>query len=228
LRSLKPLLVAVIIGLPLGQVLRYHFQDFMYCDTVTLGVATWTAAFLSLYYARIKMKEVHKEPGQGHGSALPIGDFHAFTDPENDPLLSQEELQIIFNNLRAMAKGERYRLDPQGNPGVDIKAILLHALEHYRQPRTALAKFALEAFPEVTELLELTISAFDHGTLLVDCVSMKAMSGIFEGVKAVSHFSHGRLHILVGCAMMDSEPQQKLIRNFCRRYVAKEDANYAY
>jgi hypothetical protein len=203
----------------LGQVLRYYFQDFMYCDTVTLGVATWTAAFLSLYYARIKMKEVHKEPDQGNGSSTAPGKFHAFTDPGNDPLLSQEESQIIFNNLRAMAKGERYRLDPQGNPGVDIKEILHQALIHYKQPRTALAKFALEAFPEVVGLLELSVSAFDHGTVLVDCVSMRALSGIFKDVKAISHFSDGRLHILLGCAMMDSEPQQELIRNFCRRYV---------
>jgi hypothetical protein len=193
----------------------------MYCDTVTLGVATWTAAFLSLYYARIKMKEVHKEQTSTTltrpDDKSRIGGYHAFTDPGKDPLFSQEELQIIFNNLRFMRKEERYRLDPHSNPGIDIKGVIFQALEQYREPRTALAKFALEAFPEATELLELTISAFNRGTVIVDCVSMKAMKEIAQNVKAVSVFSDGRLHLLVGCAMMDSEPQQKLIHNFCRR-----------
>jgi hypothetical protein len=203
----------------------------MYCDTVTLGVATWTAAFLSLYYARIKMKDVHKEPAPVTSSQVyeklnPTGGYHAFTDPGKDPLLSQEELQTIFNNLRAMRQEERYRLDPQEHPGLGIKASLLHALEKYREPRTSLAKFAMEAFPEVTELLELTISAFERGTVIVDCVSMKAMNGIFSDVKAVSHFTNGRLHILMGCAMMDSEPQQSLIRNFCRSYVIERDVKF--
>ena len=202
----------------------------MYCDTVTLGVATWTAAFLSLYYARIKMKEVHKDPNftssvRGYNEVSPSRGYHAFADPGNDPLLSQQELQIVFNDLRAMRKEERYRLDPHGNPGADVQAILFQALEHYREPRTAFAKFAFEAFPEVTDLLELTISGFNQGTVIIDCVSIKAMSSISGGIKAVSLLHNGRLHILVGCAMMDSEPQQELVRNFCRRYVDAKDLN---
>ena len=39
-RSLKPLIVAVLVGIPLGQILRHFFPDFMYCDVTALAVAT--------------------------------------------------------------------------------------------------------------------------------------------------------------------------------------------
>lgn len=196
----------------------------MYCDTVTLGVATWTAAFLSLYYARIKMKDVHKEPMTansigGHNKSVPVRYYRAFSDPGKDALLSQEELEVIFDNLRAMRREERYRLDTQGHPGLDIKSVLQETLETYREPQTPLTRFAHEAFPEVTNLLELTLSTFECGTVMLDCVSKKAMNGVFKDIRAVSRFSGGKLHILMGCTMMDAQLQQELVMGFCRRYV---------
>ncbi|RDL42046.1 UDP-Glycosyltransferase phosphorylase [Venustampulla echinocandica] len=220
-RSLKPLLVAVAIGLPLGQILRKKFPGFMYCDTVTLGTATWTAAFLSLYYARIKMKSIHKEghsaaSDHGYSKLAPGGVYNSFTNPGKDPLLSQDELRIIFHNLRAMRDEERYQIDPQTHPGLEIKSVLLHALGSLRDPRTALLKFALEAFPEAEELLELTTFAFERGTVIVDCVSMAAMTDAFPDVKAVSHFAEGHLRIVVGCEMMQQEQEQsKPFRGHC-------------
>ncbi|KAH8663097.1 glycosyltransferase family 4 protein [Tricladium varicosporioides] len=220
-RSLKPLIVAVVIGLPLGQLMRHFYPDFMYCDVLTLGVACWTAAILSLYYARIKMKAIHKKgksskSDNGYSKMAPDGTYHAFSNPGKDPLLSQDELRIIYHNLRAMREEERYRLDPQTHPGLEIKSILLHALGSYREPRTTLSKFALEAFPDATELLELAAFAFERGTIVVDCVPVAAMTDTFPDVRAITYSIHGEVHILVGCEMMRSEQQQSSITSFCQ------------
>lgn len=201
--------------------MRHFYSDFMYCDVLTLGVACWTAAILSLYYARIKMKAIHKKgktskSDNGYSKLAPDGTYHAFSNPGKDPLLSQDELRIIYHNLRAMREEERYRLDPQTHPGLEIKSILLHALGSYREPRTALSKFALEAFPEATELLELTAFAFERGTIVVDCVPVAAMADTFPDVRAITYSIQGEVHILVGCEMMRSEQQQSSITSFCQ------------
>ncbi|CAG8982809.1 hypothetical protein HYALB_00001090 [Hymenoscyphus albidus] len=219
-RSFKPLLVAVVIGLPLGQILRAYYPDFMYCDTVTLGTATWTAALLSLYYARIKMTSIYKNSDSssdsGYSNLAPDGDYHAFSSPGKDPLLSQDELRVVFHNLRVMRDEERYRVDPQNHPGLEIKAKLLHALGNYREPRTTLSKFALDAFPQAKDILELATFAFERGTVIIDCVSVASMNNAFDNVRAVSHFLDGQVHILVGCGMMDEQKDQNTISSFCQ------------
>lgn len=169
------------------------------------------------------MKSIHKHPGasdssrSGYSKLAPDGDYHSFTTPGKDPLLSQDELRIIFHNLRAMREEERYRVDPQNHPGLEIKSTLLHALGNYREPRTTLSRFALEAFPQAATILELTTFAFERGTVIVDCVTVAAMSDAFGDVKAVSHFLDGQLHILVGCGMMDEEQDQSTVSHFYQR-----------
>lgn len=193
----------------------------MYCDVSTLGFATWTAGFLSLYYARIKDKTVHKandsDHNEGYSKLAPDGAYHGFSDPGKDHSLSQDELRIIYHNLRALRDEERYQVNPQTNPGLEIKSVILHALGNYREPRTSLSRFALGAFPEAAELLELTVFAFERGSVLIDCIPMAVMADAFSDVKAVSYFSNGQLRIIVGCEMMHMDQQQSSISNFCQR-----------
>lgn len=140
-----------MIGLPFGQLLRHFLPRFIYPDVAALGAATWTAAFLTLYYARIRSKPAYRPkqdmPSTSGSDHKTIGDeiYHAFTNPGKDPLLSQEELKIVFYNLKALRDEERYRIDPQTHPGLEIKSVLLHALGNCRTPRGALSNFALEA-----------------------------------------------------------------------------------
>ncbi|TVY84657.1 hypothetical protein LSUE1_G001270 [Lachnellula suecica] len=219
-RSLKPLLVAVVIGLPLGQILRHYFPSFEYCDVTTLGVATWTAGILSLYYARIRRKSTHKigdsDGDHGYSKLAPNGVYHGFSNPGKDYSLSQDELRIVYHNLCALRNEERYQIDPQTNPGLDIKAVLLHALENYREPRTALLRFALEAFPEAAELLELAALAFESGSVVINCIPIAAMTDAFAEVKAVSYAANGNIQIIVGCELMRMDRQQASISNFCQ------------
>jgi len=95
--------------------------------------------------------------------------------------------------------------------------VLLHALSDCREPRGALAKFAIEAFPEAAEIIELATSALERGTVIVDCIPISAMADGFPDVKAVSYFNEGQLRIIVGCEMMNVQEQQSSISNFCQR-----------
>ncbi len=197
----------------------------MYCDVTGLGVATWTAAILTLYYARIKTKSIPK--GDNNSSSDPAyrklspdGVYHAFSNPGKDPLLSQDESRIIFHNLRALRDEERYQVDPQTHPGLEIKSVLLHAIGSCGEPRTSLSRFALEAFPEALELLELAAFAFERGTVIIDCIPISAMTDGLADVKAVAYAHEGHLRIIIGCEMMDVHEQQSSISNFCQTYVS--------
>jgi hypothetical protein len=216
------MIAAVLVGLPLGQLLRHYFREWMYCDVVALGVATWTAAILSLYYARIKSKPINRigqplRSGDLSNATSPEGVYHAFSNPGKDPLLSQDEMRILYQNLRALREEERYEVDPQTHPGLEIKSVLLHALGDFRGNRGPLSKFALEAFPEAAELLESAVFAFEHGSVVIDCVPVSAMSDSFADVKAISFACNGSLRIIIGCEMMNVQEQQSSISNFCQR-----------
>lgn len=212
------------IGIPLGQLVRHYYPKWMFRDVLGLGVATWTAAILTLYYARIRSKDLSKRsdsalPESQYSNITPDGVYHAFSNPGKDPLLSQDELRIIYHNLRALRDEERYQVDPQTHPGLEIKSVVLHALGDHRDRNGSLARFSLEAFPEATELLEVAAFAFERGTVIIDCIPISAMTDGFADVKAVAFAQNGKLRIIVGCEMMDVREQQSSISNFCQTYV---------
>lgn len=202
----------------------------MYRDVLGLGVATWTAAILTLYYARIRTKSVTIRSDSSssdfqYSNITPEGVYHAFSNPGKDLMLSQDEIRIIYHNLRALKDEERYQVDPQTHPGLEIKSVLLHALDDYRDSRGSLSKFIHEAFPEAAELLELAAFAFERGTVVVDCIPISAMTDGLSDVKAVAFADNGQLRIIVGCEMMNVREQQSNISNFCQKYVSVEKWN---
>ncbi|KAH8593367.1 glycosyltransferase family 4 protein [Bisporella sp. PMI_857] len=215
-RSLKPLLVAVLIGIPLGQLLRHFIPEFPYCDVISLAVATWTAGVLSLYYARIKLKSTsEKRSGQGDADTGfgQDGNYHSISGPKDDPMLSQDELRIFYDNLSALTEEERYRLDPETQPGQGVKTVILHSIKKIVSARGRLSSLALEAFPDAIRIFQQALSAFEGGNVVIDCVSMAAMSS--HNVQAISYTSNGNMRIIVGCENMD-ESKQRSISIFCQ------------
>lgn len=49
-RSLKPLIVAVLIGIPLGQLLRHFSPNFVYSNVTALAVATVSTHYCMTYW----------------------------------------------------------------------------------------------------------------------------------------------------------------------------------
>ncbi|KAI1002392.1 hypothetical protein K3495_g5809 [Podosphaera aphanis] len=221
-RSLKPLIIAISLGIPFGQALRYFFPEFIYCDVSALGVATWTAAILSLWFARIRTKKPkfnlkilgnNPEYDRIQGEGI----YFAFTDPGKDSYLSQDELRIIFHNLLEIREEERYRIDPEVYPGLEVSSILLRALGEYRNPHEEYSKFALEAFPNALELLASAVIALDSGEIIIDIVPIKAMADHFGHLNAISCIKNEKLRIFIGCEAVNIYEQVPQINNFCQR-----------
>jgi hypothetical protein len=180
----------VVIGMPLGQLLRHFLPNFMYCDVLSLAVSCWTAGILSLYYARIKTRSAKtnfNSSGEAHSynKISSDGVYHAFSDPGKDPLLSQDELRILYDNLRALRDEELYEVEPLKNPGLEIKSVLLQALRNYSDSQETSSRIAFEAFPEAVELLQQTVHLFETGAVTIDCIPMAAMIAEFADIKAV-------------------------------------------
>jgi hypothetical protein len=211
------LITAALVGIPLGQLLRYFAPEFLYSDVIALAASTWIAGILALYFARIKTKFLHNESNSsdqshGHQKAATDSTYHAISVPGKDPLLSQDELQVLFKNLNGIQ--EKYRINPESHPGLKIKSVLEYAIENCKSTQGPVAKFAVEAFPKVVNVLEQTLSGFLHRTAVIDCIAMAAMTDTFPGVLAICYERNGQLQIIMGAEMIDSIEQQSQIGMF--------------
>ncbi|TQS36907.1 hypothetical protein Golomagni_02634 [Golovinomyces magnicellulatus] len=216
-RSLKPLIVAVTLGISLGQILRNSFPRFIYSDVTALAVSTWTAAILSLWFARIKTKNTkikhlkNAEINPSYNQVGEIGVYHTFMDAGKDLSLSQDELRVIF---QSMLRVECYQINPQKYSGLQIRSILLESLRVYRNPEDELAKFVLRAFPKTVSLLELATIILENGEIIMDCVPKITRPDGLKEIKAISFFKNGKLHIKFFYDMDRIREQQSIIKRF--------------
>ncbi|OQD77126.1 hypothetical protein PENDEC_c003G01520 [Penicillium decumbens] len=117
--GLKPLLVGVCVGLPVGIALKICLPKFMYAQVIGLGSATWTVGILAFLTSKMSMPRKVE-------SAVALGkSFHAFTTPWADPEWSQQELQTFFETVSLLPEDSRFAVDPTAHPGLEIKNILL-------------------------------------------------------------------------------------------------------
>ena len=176
---------------------------------------------MSLYYARIKLKTTSQAShSQSQDNAFkrlgPENDFHYFSGLEKDSMFSQDELRIIYESIYSLKEEDRYRIEPQAQPGLQIRTTISQAVTHFRGPCGLSSCFAMEAFPDILELLEQVLTAFENGSVVIDCISLKAISA--PNIKAISRFSNGCIHLIVGCEL-NQGAQQQSIETFCHRYV---------
>jgi hypothetical protein len=178
--ALRPLLWAVFIGIPTGIFLKKLAPHFLYSSVIALGVATWTAAILSLWTAKIGMPERLENP-------VEMGKvFHPYTAPWQDQEWSQQELQSSYDVLTSLPKDQRFKLDPRNHPGVEVKAILAAFKEDSR---------SIQAFPDASHLVNWSMEAWGNGNVTVEMVPLNKM---ISGIRGISCASDGRLRILIG------------------------------
>lgn len=179
-RALKPLLVAVAVGLPIGITLKRVLPDFLYTGPIALGACTWTAAILSMWTAKIGMpkKETYATDDQKT--------YHAHTAPWSDPEWSQEELRSFYNDLASVPPDARFQLSPGAHPGQEIISIL----RSYREDDEV-----FEAFPHATNLINWAIEAWERGTLTIELVPPGRLG---PGIRALTCAIDGHLEISIG------------------------------
>ncbi|RKF78556.1 putative glycosyl group 1 family protein [Golovinomyces cichoracearum] len=216
-RSLKPLIISVTLGISLGQILRNSFPNFIYSDVTALAVSTWTAAILSLWFARIKTKNTklkhlkNVDINPSYTQVGEIGVYHTFMDAGKDLSLSQDELRVIF---QSMLKVECFHINPHTYSGLQIRSILLDSLRVYRNPEDGLAKFVLRAFPNTVRMLELATMILENDEIILDCVPKITRPDCMKDVKAISFFKNGRLQIKYFYDIDSILEQQSIIKRF--------------
>jgi hypothetical protein len=197
-----PLLVAVLIGMPLGFLLKgisrrqviipgeldlYPGErTFAYNDVIALAVATWTAAILSFRTAKVGIpKKVPLADQKSHRT------YHAYGGLGIDQQWSQSELEAFYEGINSGSRKQNFIIPPTEKAGTEIKALLLSCDEN------SLSSIALEAFPIVSDMARRIVTAWDRGLISVELTSLRSVIPAEADVRAISFYTGGRLHILV-------------------------------
>ncbi|KAJ5668074.1 Glycosyl transferase family 1 [Penicillium maclennaniae] len=151
--ALKPLLVGVCVGLPVGIALTVCLPKFPYSQVIGLGSGTWTVAIIAFLNSKMGM------PGKMQSPVALGTSYHAFTTPWADPEWSQQELQSYFETVSYLPDDSRFAIHPAAHPGLEIKNILLSRREEVR---------IHEAFPNAKEIVETTLSRWENGGITIE------------------------------------------------------------
>ncbi|KAF3023853.1 hypothetical protein E8E15_004983 [Penicillium rubens] len=177
--ALKPLIIGICIGLPVGIALRVSLPDNKYSQIIGLGAATWTVAILSMWNAKMGMPNKVDSP-------VELGrTFHAFTTPWSDPEWSQQELQTFFESYSLLPSDSRFRLNPGVHPGVEIKSVMLSRREELRIE---------EAFPCSKNIVNTAITSWEKGDIVIELVSPGSLG---PGIRALSCSTGNQLKLAI-------------------------------
>lgn len=235
---LMPLLAAVIFGIVVGNILMEVFPDFLYDKVIALAVSTWTAALLSFRTAKLGLPGVldfrlwisesfstfkrNKRPFEstetvnikGVPSQLRIHwttdeKYHAYNGAGRDEEFSQSELQAFCNKIRAAPKEDRYRVMPTGQPGDQITATLLSCTHDN------LSRLAMQAFPTMPFLVQRVVLAWKNDLVKVFIVPMQSVADVTTELRAISHYSNGRLTLYIASDAKGSTSGQLNVSSNC-------------
>ncbi|EPQ63420.1 Bgt-5071 [Blumeria graminis f. sp. tritici] len=141
--------------------------------------------------------------------------------PGKDPLLSQDELCIIFHNLSALDEKERYCISPKDQVGLEIESILLGSVKVLRDLNIEYTQFAIEAFPNLADHIELIAAYFKRGDAVIEFVSAKNISDQFNDVNAISYSEHGKIRVIAGYKTIEIDERQRSSIKFLSQIAAE-------
>jgi glycosyltransferase involved in cell wall biosynthesis len=237
--ALMPLLMAVLVGLVVGNILLEVWPDFEYDKVIALAICTWTAAFLSFYTAKLGLPEAFEiktwlmevlERLKRHDNQLDSTDynsmrgipsqyivhwstdekFHAYNGAGVDHEFSQSELEAFYNKLRLGPKDNRFKISPFGHPGDQITALLLSCTHD------SLSRLALQAFPAMPYLVQRIVLAWQSGLIKVFIVPMQSVVEPGTDLRAISYYSEGRMTLFVASDSKGATSTQVNVSSNCR------------
>ncbi|KAJ5116370.1 hypothetical protein N7456_000718 [Penicillium angulare] len=190
--ALKPLIIGICTGLPVGIALKASLPNFIYSQVIGLGVATWITALLSLWSAAGMAM-----PSQSISPLKLKRSFHAFIAPWDNVEWSQHELQGFFdNNLLCVSTNDRFGLNPASHPAIEIKKVLK---AHKTTPLIE------EAFPNSGRIIDTVISLWETGKLYVELVPHGSLG---PGIRALACKSGDQLVLIVGIKdLLEHKPE---------------------
>ena len=173
-RALKPLLIGVTVGLPLGLILHYKMPNFLYSEVIALAAATWTVAFLSMWAAKIFGKPTN------HNFSESPNSYHAYSWPGQEQFWSNLELKALYSQVVGFSKTKHRCINPHSAAGHHLSYILA------KYGDTKLDDLAERAFPAADSLLALSCRLFREGILRVDIAPMEIFTTYDSIIRAVS------------------------------------------
>ncbi|KAJ6032272.1 Glycosyl transferase family 1 [Penicillium herquei] len=194
--ALKPAIVGICAGLPVGIALKVCRPEFLYSSVVGLGVAAWTAALLSLWNAGMAM------PSKSVSPLSLDRTFHALTAPWSDAEWSQQELRDFFDRIFHASDHDHIGIHPATHPALEIKAMLQ---SHTNDPEVE------EAFPNVKDIIDMVTSLWDQEEICLELVPYGSLSP--SGIRALICNTGDCLIVLVGSRDLHS---QRLDTPTCR------------
>lgn len=230
--ALMPLLVAVVLGLIVGNTLiKVMPEGFLYNKVIALAVATWSAALSSFKTAKLGMPETidvrvwfasitgrskRDERRFDSTDSIDIRDvpsqlrihwssdekYHAYSGAATDAEFSQSELQAFCDKLRAAPKEDRFRVMSTGHPGDQITAMLLSCTNDN------LSRLAMQAFPTMPFLVQRIVLAWKSDLIKVVIVPMQSVAETNTDLRAISLYSHGRLTLYIASDLNHSTTAQ--------------------
>ncbi|ORY18988.1 putative glycosyl transferase [Clohesyomyces aquaticus] len=190
----KSLIAATIFGLPTGIVLHRYLPNLAYSGVIGLAVATWIAAFHSMWLAKIGWPTAKVSTKNGSSSDIDDKNNTARYSTgalEPYPELSQATLSRIFDAVSALPDDQRYRLDPSQHPGLRIVE-LLQSQMHSKMP-----EFLQRSFPAGDDLLRQVIELWGTGKTMVELVSERHVPQPEQNIRSISLKSGDTLYLFV-------------------------------
>lgn len=226
--AIMPLFVAVMVGLPVGFLLKrfntvsrgeeelwwendiFLFNlprkhDFPYNGVIALGVATWTAAILSFRTAKITLPK--KAPLEDNTSNRT---FHAYGGLGIDQKWSQPELEAFYDGINGQAGRDNFVISPNDHPGSEIKKLLLSCTEENLSP------VAFDAYPMAAELTKKIVASWNRGLITIELVSFRSVIPAEADLRAISYYTGGQLHILVESSSEGHITEPNIISSNCK------------
>jgi hypothetical protein len=203
--AVKDLLIAVVVGLPVGIALHRVFPSFAFSSVIGLGSATWTAALLCLLSSQSVISIFKNEK-----SSIPISPiFRSHGTLGTCSGLSQATLQEIFNSICALPAELRYCLDPSNHPGLEVMENLLG------QQKANKSKLIRSAFKSGEQLVHKTAELWENGSTIIDLVPTRHLIRQEQKMRAISRNIGGLLHvfIFVGLDLVGDEWVMDVRRN---------------
>ncbi|KAH8674812.1 hypothetical protein BGZ60DRAFT_448441 [Tricladium varicosporioides] len=197
--ALKPLLIGIAVGLPLGLILHYQMPNFLYSEVIALAAATWTVAILSMWAAKIF--------GKPKTYSIPeiFNLYHVYSWPGQEQFWSKSELQELYRQVSGLPEKERHYVDPSSAPGHH----LLRILTTYGD--TKLIDLAERAFPTTEPLLALSCRLFREGSIRVEITPIEIFTAYDNAIRAISSTgANNVLRIYVGQSPLDISSGQSL------------------
>lgn len=209
--ALKDLIAAAIVGLVVGLPLRHYQREFHYSSVIALAAGTWTTALLSLRTSKILSWNSQRDKEDKELSISAKRVFYSNTVFGTDPVLSQGTLSKIFDTICSLPADARYRVNPTGNPGDEVKQILLSKAS---QPCSALVR---AAFPSAEHMLRRTVELWKEGEIILDLAPAHHPFEDERKLRSISCTSGGKLRVLVfiGQDLIGNQWRQDIHRN-CR------------